>query len=575
MAKLQDLVEHHLDYYRNNEKNNFDRARAYYRGDFWDESVSKSADLDHRLAKMYAQKNLVFAISDTATSSLLGPNPRVAAMPRHPESVEFAGAATSLLAWGFDKVKMRSRAGLALTDAVLCKRGVFKTSWDGTRDIPVVSNPNPATVFFDLTARHPDDIRYWLQACPLTPQAFARKVKSGRYKLKEGGDEIKAEAAPDWMLDDVQKNSLQNFSSIDQRVMVYEFYDCASGTVVHYHKDTDTVLFKGTLEYVPFDLFSLNHSGVDCLGLSEVQLILDQQTNINQLLTLWKRIVYLQVPKILYDAGKIDSKDLDLAMDAIVGSLVPVEAEGVEDLRNFASLFYAMPMPDVPEAVIQFIQRLEGDAGFVSALAEAARGQVAGAKTATEMSIINAQMRNRLATREGHLNEAIEGVGSKMFYLMQRFMKRPKMTRVSGSEMFTHIPLQKLRHLQMDFEMVSYNPIRKNPAVLLETLQAMVPLLAQAPNIDIYKLFEELVKGLGLPSDIIIPEEKARAAQAQAQAAQAQLEQQKALGGAAVKETQSESEAQAVMQGEASNLPPEAQAEFQQLAASQGQSPPQ
>jgi len=575
MAKLADLIEHHLSYYRENEKDDMDRARAYYRGDFWDASVSKGAGLDHRLAKMYAQKNLIFAIADTATSSLLGPNPRVAAMPRTPQSAEFRGATTGLMGWAFDTVKMRRRSGLALMDSTLCKRGVFKTSWNSKLDQPVVSNPNPATVFFDLTARDPDDIRYWAQACPLTPSVFAQKVKSGRYKLGEGKDEIKPETSPDWMLDNVQKQSLKQFSSIDKRVMVYEYYDCESGTVIHYHKDTDTVLFKGTLDYIPFSMFSLNHSGVDCTGLSEVQLVLDQQTNINQLLTLWKRIVYLQVPKILYDAGKIDSHELDKAMDAIVGSLVPVEADGVDEMRNFAALFYQMPTPDVPAAVIQFIQRLENDAGFVSALAEAARGQVAGAKTATEMSIINSQMRNRLATREGHLNTAIEDVGSKMFYLMQRYMKRSRMVRIAGAEMFTHLPLQTLRELEMDFEMVSYNPIRKNPAVLLETLQAMVPLLAQAPNIDIYRLFEELVKGLGLPSDIIIPEEKARAAQAQAAQAQAQAEQQKSLGGAAVKETPTDSEAQATMQGEAAEMPPEVKAQVQQLAAQQGGSPPQ
>jgi hypothetical protein len=247
-------------------------------------------------------------------------------------------------------------------------------------------------------------------------------------------------------------------------------------------------------------MFSLNHSGIDCTGLSEVQLVLDQQTNINQLLTLWKRITYLNVPKILYDAGKIDSSTLDKAMEAMVGSFVPVDAEGVDEMRNFGALFYEMPRPQVPEAIISFISRLEADAAFQSALAEAARGQVAGAKTATEMAIIDAQMRTRLATREGHLNTALEDVAAKMFYLMQRYMKKPKMVRLSGSDLFTHLGTQQLKQLQMDFEMVSYNPIRKNPAVLLETLQAMIPLLAQAPNVDMFKLFEELVSGLGCPT---------------------------------------------------------------------------
>ena len=173
-----------------------------------------------------------------------------------------------------------------------------------------------------------------------------------------------------------------------------------------------------------------------------------------------------------------------------------------------------------------------------------------------------------------------------MFYLMQRYMKKPKMVRLSGSDMFTHLGTQQLKQLQMDFEMVSYNPIRKNPAVLLETLQAMIPLLAQAPNVDMFKLFEELVSGLGLPSRIIIPEAQARQAMAQAQQAAAAQQQQVAKGGAAVKEEKQpqqpggrqpteRSVAQAQAGGEMDDLPPEVLAEVQRLAQMQGQSPPQ
>ena len=132
--------------------------------------------------------------------------------------------------------------------------------------------------------------------------------------------------------------------------------------------------------------------------------------------------------------------------------------------------------------------------------------------------------------------------------------------------------------------MVSYNPIRKNPAVLLETLQALVPLLAQAPNIDTFKLFEELVSGLGLPNRLIIPEAQARQAQMAAAQAAAAQQQQVAKGGAAVKEQEQQqqqqqpqrrSESQSQTQGEAQDLPPEVLREIQRLAQMQGQSPPQ
>lgn len=584
MAKLGELIDMHLAYYKQEEKPDFDRARAYYRGDFW-ESYAGEGDSPGmpQLSSGYAQKNLVYAITDTAISSLLGPNPQVAAMPQTPDSQELAGATNGLMEWAFRTVGMRRRSALSLMDAVLCKRGIFKVTWDAKKDCPAVSNPNPATVFFDLNARDIGDITYWIHACMLTPAAYKAKVKSGRY---EHHKDIEPEAQPTWMLDDVQKTSLTKFSSLNKRIVVYEFYDLTTNQVIHFHKGTNHVLFKGTLDYCPFSMYSLNHSGVDCTGLSEVQLILDQQTNINQLLTLWKRIVYLQVPKILYNSGSIDSETLDKALEAMVGSFVGVDAKDTDELRNFAANFYEMPMPGVPEAVMQFIDRLERDAAFQSALAEAARGQVAGAKTATEMAIIDAQMRTRLATREGHLNTAMEDVAAKMFYLMQRYMKKPKMVRISGGDLFTHLGTQQLRELQMDFEMVSYNPIRKNPAVLLETLQAMIPLLAQAPNVDQFKLFEELISGLGLPNRIVIPEKQAREAMAQAQQAAAAQEAELAKGGAAAKDEPApppeggpqpteRSVAKAEAAGETQDMPPEVLSEIQKIAQLQGASPPQ
>ena len=184
MAKLKDLIEQHLAYYKDYEKNDFDRARSYYRGDFWETFEKQGSTLDARMSSMYAQKNLIYAITDTAISSLLGPNPQVAAMPQNPDGQDLAGATNGLMEWAFRTVNMRRRSALSLMDAVLCKRGVFKVSWDSKKDAPVVSNPNPASVFFDLSARDNDDIRCWIQACALTPPAVqAARADLGRPPL--------------------------------------------------------------------------------------------------------------------------------------------------------------------------------------------------------------------------------------------------------------------------------------------------------------------------------------------------------------------------------------------------------
>ena len=188
-----------------------------------------------------------------------------------------------------------------------------------------------------------------------------------------------------------------------------------------------------------------------------------------------------------------------------------------------------------------------------SALAEAARGQVTGARTATEMAIIDAQMRTRLATREGHVHDALEDVAAKSFYLCQKYMKKEKMVRIAGDRKWTQVDLKSIQDLELGFKMVSYNPIRQNPSVLAETLMQLLPFLSQDANVDTRRLTEEVLSGLGLPARILRPEEDVAAEQQQAMmAAQAQ-----SLGGAAAGKPAIEAQQQAEVEAAMAELPPD------------------
>jgi hypothetical protein len=103
------------------------------------------------------------------------------------------------------------------------------------------------------------------------------------------------------------------------------------------------------------------------------------------------------------------------------------------------------------------------------------------------------------------------------------------MIRISGDRKWAAVDISTIADVEVDFEMVSYNPIKTNPAVMVETLLQLIPLLQQDQNIDGRRLIEEIVKGLGLPMGLLMPEQDvALAAQAEAQMAQ-----QLAMGGAA------------------------------------------
>ena len=383
--------------------------------------------------------------------------------------------------------------------------------------------------------RDSDDIRYWIEATVISYDEFKARVKSGKYKA-DLVKEVTPDRYPKWLLDENQKSSTDTVRDAFQWVTIYEYYDRERGIMQHYIKQADAVVFEDKIDYIPYSMFSLNQSGIDCLGLSEVQLVLKQQETINDLLTHMKQITYLQVPRVMYDSGRVTEEDLNKAVDSSAGSFVGINPSNSEALRSLATLFYEMPIPDSPSGVKDFIARQEEDAAFISALAEAARGQVAGARTATEMAIIDAQLRTRLATREGHLNDAIEDVAKKVFYLCKKYMQTNRMIRVSGSTKWAELSHKDLVDIDVDFEIVSYNPIRRNPGMMAETLIQMLPFLSQNENVNVRRLTEEILTNLGLPSRILIPEEDIIAAQEELAAQQQmmmQAEQQAKLGGAA------------------------------------------
>ena len=392
MPKLNKLIDRHIAYYKRSEKSMFDKARRFYRGDFFALSDSGMTD---GARNFLCSKNMIYAIADTAVSALLGPHPSVAAVGRTPNSQDAAVDVTGLMDYVLETNRFRRKASTALIDAVLCKRGIFKTGWDDKRDIPIIRAVNPSQVFFDLTVRDTDDIRYWLEATVISYEEFKRRIDSGQYDKSKLQD-VNPDRYPKWLLDPNQQSSTNSLRDAFEWITIWEYYDREKGIMQHYVKQADAVVFEQKIDYIPYSMFTLNQSGVDCLGLSEVQLVLNQQETINDLLTHMKHITYLMIPRILFDSGRITEEDLNKAVEASAGSFVGVAPQNSEALRSLASLFYEMPMPDNPMGVKEFIARQEDDAAFISALAEAARGQVTGARTATEMAIIDAQMRETM-----------------------------------------------------------------------------------------------------------------------------------------------------------------------------------
>lgn len=515
-SRLKTLWSAHRKFYESFEKPEFDRARAGYKGRFGDRKA---------VGGVYATKNLIYAVADSAVASLVGSNPTVAPMPRNAQAMRTMMQAQGLMDWVFDVNKMRRRIATTLLDAVLCKRGIFKTGWDAASDRPVIRAVDPSRLFYDLTARDPDDISYFMEATVVPWSVLQARVASGRYRMPPN---LQPDSYPGWMFDQGGWDQAERVRAAGAWASIIEFYDRESGKVIHYSDQQDEVLFESTSSYIPYDIYVLNQSGTDCLGLSEVQLILDQQSTINDMLTLLKRISYLQIPRVLFDKGRVTGEDLNKAVASNVGAFVGLRLKNPELGRNLAAAFFQMPYPEHPEGVSALKTMMEDDAAFISALAKSARGEIGNARTATEMAIIEAQLKMRLSSRDGNLNDGVSGAGSRAFWLAQKYMRQSKFIRLAGSR-WGEINSRTLTDVQMDWRMVAHNPIRNNPAVMMETILKLLPALQAASNVDQLRLIEEIVGLAGISSRILIPEDEARAAMAAA----AQAEAARAMGGAA------------------------------------------
>ncbi|MDI7268978.1 MAG: hypothetical protein QME96_13400, partial [Myxococcota bacterium] len=526
---IDDKIGRHTSHFKTHERADFLRARRYYKGEFWRDRARVDSD-DPQTFEFRATKNITFAIAQTALVSLVSPNLAVAANPQTEASARIAPAIDALIRWSFRANKMRRRSQTAILDGVLLGRGCYKTGWSDAHGMPITRAVDPSRLFFDLFARDPDDIRYWLEAVPLPETEYRRRVESGEYATAAKDPVIPSDRS-DWIDDFVTGEITHRVRATGKWVDVWEYYDVERGTVVHYHQPTRTVLLHDSLRHVPYSMFALNPSGTDCSGVSEIRLILDQQRTINTLLSLLKRIAYLMVPRVLYDAGVITEEDVNKLVNASPGAFVPMTARkdslGAAQ-KALADVFWQAPMPEHPQGVFDFLARSEDDAAFVSALADLARGQKIGARTATELAVMETMMKTRVSALERNAGEAIEDVAAKHLWLCQRHLPAPRRVRISGGA-WTTVYLHTLRDVDVDFEMVAHSPVRMNPAVMLEQIVALLPSLLQFPNVDAIALAEELVGHAGFSRDVLLSREEAMnrvAAAAQAEAA-------KAMGGAA------------------------------------------
>lgn len=470
-------IQKHVEVFRSTEKLAFDRLLRFYQGKFYTDRDSGGPSESQLITTSI---NLTYAIVETALSTLTPRNPQVTAMMRAMSPDDSVRGLEGVVNLSLDATNYYDELIMLIQDSVLYGRSVIKTTWDADSDLPIAKVCDIRGMFFDLAAKRTSDIRYWIETTLLSEEQFRERVASGMYA--PWANSIHGDSYPRWLMQDLGSSySRQELKDFQRWVTVYEVYDIEAGRVVHIHPDNPQPLMEDALVYCPYSLLTLNSNGEDCRGLSEIALISDNQEELNHIRTYLLNIARLSIPKVAYDSTGLQSEDLAVAQEAPVGSLNGIRTTNGQPL---STLFHQWPMPEPPAALFEMAASLEKSIATVSALADAQRGQVTGARTATELALVEGQLRNRLAARQRRIDTVTVDVAQKMALLISKYMQTEKVVQLTGYGDPKTVYPQTLDGVKAQFKVVPYSPMESNRAVLQEQFKAAMQFLISNPMVD-------------------------------------------------------------------------------------------
>jgi hypothetical protein len=484
------IVERHIAEFRGakGEKHGWDRNLKTFLGKYWtDHSVG-----DSEAALIKTSLNFFFPLMETALSNTLPPNPRVTLNARTPVSADQQEQGQTIVNYALQQGAWREELAVIIYNVVMCGRGPVKTTFDFETDLPISRFVDPRNYFFDKTAQRFDDMKYEIEVTLLSKRQMERKVDEGVYPswaLEKRG----AEAYPTWLVPGSKEvNSLRDYQSW---FVVYEVYDREAGMVFHYLPDDSRPILTDDLIFRPYDLLTFTYNGTDCGGVSELGLIMANQEEYNWTSTFELNRLRFDVPVDYYDARVLSGDKVAQGLQAPLGSKVGVTPHG----NHTVSDGFYRPQPPAPHALAQDNLAKQREAmSFVSAMSNSARAQTIGAKTATEMEHIKQQMLDRLGPRIGRIDALTEKVAAKQFFLAQRYMREERVVQLIGDKAWRTVNPFTLEGVNATFDIVAYNPIKKNSAVRLETLRGLVPLVVNNPRVNQAAFLGAIFSDLGM-----------------------------------------------------------------------------
>jgi hypothetical protein len=542
------IIESHVAM-ADREHKEWDQLRAMYRCQQWNDSNDPSAD------DLRTETGSVYAYTDTMIASIVPPNPQVTCNARKPAMADAAKYREALV----NDCLRRSKADLILwklaTHGSVYPRGILKAVWNKRLRRPDFIVVDPRNFFFDLTAARYEDVRYVIEAFPLTEAEFNARVHgpknpNGQYDANVA-KKVQFGSYPAW-LKDPQSGRAElddKLRKVFKWTVVFEVFDFTTprGRYYHFLLGQKEPLFEGDLPYVflpnPYGLLTFNDNLEDAGGLADAKIVKGPVERLDELRTLKLRFAQSTIPVTILNEAEVDDPEAtadQLANANSPGDMVRVK---VKNGRSIGDVIGQTPTSVLSPAFDQMDQTLDNEILYRLGMPQYSRGVAGTSQVATELALVDAALRTRQGRRSELVNHVIVFMAKAIVGLYEEYMTGEDLLPVRlGPGKFLEIARQHLaarnpeeadavlneggvleEPLDIDFEVVPYSPVENSKTAQLQKLEKFMPVFLNNPLVKQEKLLAKLADLLDVGEDLVTSEQELIAKQKMAQQAAAGL----------------------------------------------------
>ena len=502
------------------ERKEWDKWRSWYMSEYWNQSAEQptgSSSMGQSSdEEINFETNYPYAYIDTMIANICPQNPQVTVMSRGEEHHEAAQFREALINDTFSRNNLHQILWKAATNAAICGRALMKTVWNFRKNNIDIFEVDPRFVFFDMSAKRWEDIRYLVEVTVLTEAEFKgrvkRKGKKGALYNSKAAKKADFGGFPTWLRDKSRSSHLMNEASraVYRWVTVYEVYDfTGEGKYYHCLDDVEEPLFSGELPYRyvqnPFTFTTFNDNMTDLGGLSDIKLIQSLQARLNEIDTLELWHAHTSTPVMMVNTALADNpEDILTALQQAnePGSMIQVRAKQGAPLGDIIG---HTPTPSISPSFGDMRERCNGVIEFILGIPQYSRGVVGVADVATEVALADTATRTRNGRRIKMIEDNIQALATRIIGLYEEFLESDK--KLAIRLMDTHRILNMTREslklktdrdpfedpLEYDYAALPYSPTENHKLVQLQKLQQYMPLLLQSPAVDQEKLITKLL----------------------------------------------------------------------------------